>query len=411
MPTDAIGLTLIVVDGEAAIPVYESDTGLETFATDDPYLLSDGESLLAPIPVFDAGGPVYVDAQGNAADAMPVTYIAPVNPPVPGPLDYIETGEDLAAITVEYELARTVVMMGIAFRHTGPVTSLTATHGGEPLELVSFILNDVDNIGFAMFVGNGLTIEPANLVITPVGGTIGPAVVRIDDSFMIDEVEVGMAQGQFGFSYIGSASQPAPIVFDPVSGDGWGVYGLAAASAEKESFARGLSGAGQIERLFWGVASSGTLSDAPPWAAPGAGWTQNGDWWEHTGASSYIRGDLLPSPMGPPFWIEVEIDVEEGSRIYIQPLSQVGYLSQLYMGPFSGVVRMYRSQSIECRGFQMHGIGNARFRNFRYCDNGMTVFGAFGRTVSQVPEGSALQFQIGALSRFAGVVAEVHEGV
>lgn len=401
---------MIVTDGQAPLPVYQDDAGVPTFPTDSPYLLSDGRSQQGPLPVVDAGGPVWVDSLGNPMDALPVSGIGPVTPPVPGPLDYIETGENLSAITVEYELARPVAMMGVAFRFTGNVTSLAATHGGEPLQLVSWSKNDVDNIGFAMFIGNGLTVEPANLVVTPGGGgTIGPAVLRIDDSFMIDDVAVGQATGQYGFSYIGAASQPPPIVFESADGQGWGVYGLAASSAEKESFARGLNGAGAVDRLFWGVAYSGSLADAPPWTAPGAGWTQNGEWWEHTGASSYIRGDLLPEPMGPPFWVEVEIEVEEGSRIYIQPLSQAGHLSQLYMGPFAGVVRMYRSQSIECRGFQMQSLGNARFRNFRYCDNGMTVFGAFGRTVNQVTQGSSLQFQIGALSRYAGVVAEVHE--
>lgn len=80
-------------------------------------------------------------------------------------------------------------MMGVTFRHNGPVTTMTATHGGEPLQLVSFVLNDVDNIGAAVFYGNGLAIEPAELVITPVGGgTVGPALVRIDDSFQIGKL-------------------------------------------------------------------------------------------------------------------------------------------------------------------------------------------------------------------------------
>lgn len=78
MPTDAIGLTLIVADGEAAIPVYESVDGLETFATDDPYLLSDGQTFLAPLPVFDAGGATWIDADGNAHDALAVTVVPEV---------------------------------------------------------------------------------------------------------------------------------------------------------------------------------------------------------------------------------------------------------------------------------------------------------------------------------------------
>lgn len=386
-------------------PVVISSNGLgfpvRPVDANAPVLTIAANGLGAPIILSEGGTPFILEG------------MEPPIPPTVGPLDYVEEGQSMPNITVEYELARPVAMLGVAFRHTGNVTGLTATHGGEALTQVAFVKNDVDNIGSAAFIGNGLTIEPANLVITPVGGgTIGPAVLRIDDSFMIDEVEVVSAADRIGFSYIGAATQPVPVVFNPAAGDGWAVYALATSSAEKESFARGLNGAGPVERLFWGVASSGTLEDAPAWIAPAptSGWTQNGAWWEHTGASSYLRGQPLPAPMGPPFWIEVEIDVAAGDRIYIQTITQGGYLSQLYMGPYTGVVRIYRSQSIQASGFQVQSLGTARFRNFRYCDNGETVFGAFGRTTNQVPNDSSLQFQIGAHSRYAGVVVEVREG-
>lgn len=342
-------------------------------------------------------------------DVTPPDPPNPPEPPVPGPLDYIETGEGLADITVEYGLARPVAMLGVAFRHTGTVTSLTATHGGEPLQLVGFVLNAQENIGSAAFIGNGLTIEPANLVITPVGGgTIGPAVVRIDDSFALDGVAVSMSATREGASYIGAAQQPAPVT---MPGDGWGVYALACASAEKESFARGIGGAAPVEQLFWGVAASGTLRDVPPWRAPAptSGWSQDGDWWVHTGASSYLVGQDLPTPMPNPFWYEVEIDVEAGARLYTQVVGGGGYLSQTFIGPVSGIHRIYRNQNYSALRFQAQSLGNARFRNFRYCDNGQTVLGAFGRTTNPAPAGSSLQFQIGALSRYAGVVVEVGE--
>lgn len=350
-----------------------------------------------------------IDGGAVTPDGPPLPPVPP-QPPEPGPLDYIETGQGLANITVEYGLARPVAMLGVAFRHTGNVTSLTATHGGEPLQLVGFVRNDVDNIGSAAFIGNGLTIEPANLVITPVGGgTIGPAVVRIDDSFAIDEVATSFVGEQFGYSYIGAASQPTPIA---LTGEGWGVYALAASSAEKESFARGLGGAAPVERLFWGVAASGALKDVPAWRtpAPSSGWSQDGDWWVHAGPSTYLVGEDLPAPMPNPFWYEVEIDVEAGARLYTQVVGGGGYLNQTFIGPVSGVFRVYRSQNYSALRFQAQSIGNARFRNFKYCDDGMTVFGAFGRTTNPAPQGSSLQFQIGALSRYAGIVAEVHEG-
>ncbi len=72
MPVDPLGVTLTVPAGQAAIGVYEDAAGIPVFETDAPYLLSDGRSLEAPMPVFDAGGPVFQDAMGNAQSALVV---------------------------------------------------------------------------------------------------------------------------------------------------------------------------------------------------------------------------------------------------------------------------------------------------------------------------------------------------
>lgn len=411
---EPIGVTLIVPAGQSAMPVYVDPNGIETFETDDSYLLSDGKSLESPLPVVDAGGPKWTDNLGNAVDAVGVTTITggSTNPdPVPGPLDYVEEGEGLPSITVEYGLARPVAMMGIAFRHTGAITSLTATHGGEPLSLISFVLNPDENIGAAAFVGNGLTIEPADLVITPVGGTIGPAVVRIDDSFMIDEVEVEISDSVTGSSYIGSAIQPEPVYFEPVSGNGWGVYALAVAGSEQPSYAIGLDGAEPAEVLFGAAATSGSLKTVPEFS-PNSTWRKDGEWWTHDGsfAHSHLIGNALPDLMGNPFWWEIEVDIPAGARIHVQTIGTGSiYLSESFIGPVSGIFRRYRHQPYEAKKFQIQGNGAARFRNFQYCDNGQTIYGAFGRTTNKVPNGSALQFQIGRQSRYAGVIAEVKE--
>lgn len=50
-----LGVTLIVPPGQSATPVYLDPDGIETFATDDPYLLDDGRSLMPPLPVVDVG--------------------------------------------------------------------------------------------------------------------------------------------------------------------------------------------------------------------------------------------------------------------------------------------------------------------------------------------------------------------
>lgn len=75
--SEPIGVTLEAVEGQESVAVYESDTGLDVFSTDVPYLLSDGVSLQDPMPVFDAGGSVYTDSMGNAKSALAVKGLTP----------------------------------------------------------------------------------------------------------------------------------------------------------------------------------------------------------------------------------------------------------------------------------------------------------------------------------------------
>lgn len=91
---DWIGLTAVMQDGVKPIPVYQKDDGIQTFVSDDPYLLQDGKSLMAPIPAVDSGGPIWIDASGNAVDAVPVTIVPGSAPPEPPTLasGYISRG-------------------------------------------------------------------------------------------------------------------------------------------------------------------------------------------------------------------------------------------------------------------------------------------------------------------------------
>lgn len=77
MPVDPLGVTLSVTAGQQAIGVYEDSAGIPAFETAAPYLLSDGQSLESPLPVFDAGGPAFQDSMGNAQSAMAVTGLGP----------------------------------------------------------------------------------------------------------------------------------------------------------------------------------------------------------------------------------------------------------------------------------------------------------------------------------------------
>jgi len=77
MSKQPLGITV----GEGGIGVYEHADGIETFETDSPYLLADGVSLAAPLPVHFVNGPVFFDSYGNPQAAIPVRV---TTPPVDG---------------------------------------------------------------------------------------------------------------------------------------------------------------------------------------------------------------------------------------------------------------------------------------------------------------------------------------
>lgn len=76
-----LGITFTVPPGQEATGVYESEDGIEVFETDDPYLLSDGQSLTPPLPVKIVDGPTFLDSMGRLQSAIPVSGIGPTPPP------------------------------------------------------------------------------------------------------------------------------------------------------------------------------------------------------------------------------------------------------------------------------------------------------------------------------------------
>jgi hypothetical protein len=76
-PKQPLGVTLIVPNGQEATGVYEDENGVAVFETDIPYLLDDDVSLQPPLPIFDAGGPVFQDSMGNTQKALAVTGLTP----------------------------------------------------------------------------------------------------------------------------------------------------------------------------------------------------------------------------------------------------------------------------------------------------------------------------------------------
>lgn len=75
-----LGITYVVPDGQSPTGIYDSESGIEAFETDVPYLAGGSGSLTSPMPVFNAGGPVFQDAMGNAHQALPIKGVTPPDP-------------------------------------------------------------------------------------------------------------------------------------------------------------------------------------------------------------------------------------------------------------------------------------------------------------------------------------------
>lgn len=71
-PKQPLGVTFVERANADATGIYEAADGIEAFQADEPYLLSDGKTMQTPLPVFDAGGPIFIDAMGNAQTALAV---------------------------------------------------------------------------------------------------------------------------------------------------------------------------------------------------------------------------------------------------------------------------------------------------------------------------------------------------
>lgn len=75
-----LGITYVVPDGQSPTGIYDSESGIEAFESDAPYMAGGSDALTSPLPVFDAGGPVFQDAMGNAYQALPVKGVTPPEP-------------------------------------------------------------------------------------------------------------------------------------------------------------------------------------------------------------------------------------------------------------------------------------------------------------------------------------------
>lgn len=78
-------VTLTVPDDVDGVGYIADENGIVATVQDGPYLLSDGRSLVSPMPVFDAGGSSYLDSLGHRKASIPLN-LSGVNP---NPTEYV----------------------------------------------------------------------------------------------------------------------------------------------------------------------------------------------------------------------------------------------------------------------------------------------------------------------------------
>lgn len=182
-PIDPIGVTAIVPDGQAAIPVYQNASGLSTKAEDEPYLLSDRISLESPIPVFDAGAPIWISEDGSPVDALAVSDLPSGDGPtpsvyVPNLQDFWTNEKDLSEYVTRFNVTGPNVVLEMSFLFDGS-PFFTITHGADTLQIAQVHLDSVNGIGCLVAIAAGVVSEVATLRVSATGGTFGGLLGRV----------------------------------------------------------------------------------------------------------------------------------------------------------------------------------------------------------------------------------------
>lgn len=309
----------------------------------------------------------------------------PPIPPVPGPLDWQEEGTGLASISKTYDLANPFCTLEVAFRFQGTLTGVTATHGGEALQLVQFNQREADGLATAIFIGNNLTIEPASLVVTPVGAaTIGPAIGRINDDFAnTDTIELGWHDGATGFG-----NQTTTLVVNASRGGLMKhVWGATTGDAPAEA-----KPADEHEDLTWGRIVGGNATPITDWSL-GQNWSQSGTDFVHTGNVASTLSKQINFGAAGPIGYKFDIDIPAGGFAMVVVVVAGSMTQRVYQGPFNGTIYDMVEGIGVYTAVRVTASGEVTLRSFSYLQNPVRLLGSVGRSVGAIEDGDTLTYQ------------------
>lgn len=367
MAKPPLGVTLTVPDGQEATGFYNDPDGVEAFITDEPYLVDDG--LQSPLPVFDAGGPVFQDSMGNAQASIALNGIDPPEPILPGPMDYADPRMGaFNDYTGEFGLASPTAVLGFVCDFDGdPV--ITITHGDEPLT----ILHQERRGGILSLIaaGTGLTVEVAELKISAAGGNLNGG------AFRINEIETDGAVS-FGWNGGGNAAVRT-VSTPPMDGTEGGVVKSAYGTRTYDPYHNSrIIGATAVWQGFLDTGPVTEVDYGPsgPWVL-GDGWSWDGDDLVHTGPESIAT---LTHPIGTGYsssaraYIIVETGANCGITVY-----QNNYVSR--NGPYEGPV--YSSVAGKMDTLKIRARGQVRVTSVAVSGDTRGVNWVFGTAPAQ----------------------------
>lgn len=323
-----------------------------------------------------------------------------------GPMDHAEDNSGLASITVPFDLAAPVIIVAIATRYTGTLTGLAVTHGGQALTPIHTANNTAAGIFSGIYTGAGLTLETANLVVTPIGlATVGPAVLRVDDSFGSLPIVPSWLGAQSG---LGSATGQGVLTAAGVVGLGPIAYALASALVTPSPYTGPST---QFTTALNAFAMTGPKLDVPAFSG-GLNWTLNAGWWEHSSGVTTLNGGAdMAVDLPAPFGYELEVDIPVGSSLSIQLTKADGsYMNTPIRAPITGKVRFFEhTPGFIGKRWRILGNGPVKFRNLKYVVNPVTIQGIFGRSTINAFDGQRMWFYFPTAAQFAGCAAAVRQ--
>lgn len=279
-----------IIEVDNGFPVRLDDSGTEVEFKSEPYLLSDGVSVEAPLPVTFTDQEYHYDTAGNLRGVWPVnaTGLIPVEPVQPGPMDVVLPGRSVFTnFSREFNLAYPDAVFYLACHYTGdPVISIA--HGGEPLTIVKQEREEPHGILSLIAVGRGLTVEAANLTVAAVGGELDGGACRFNELASLEPELSGWTAGDTG------QGKPPDLT---VTGTNGGI--LKAVYTRRFVDTSHRIAIGGMTTLFNGYTAAGdeisydVSVNSGNWVL-GAGWSIVGDELVHTGAESTACTLVVP---------------------------------------------------------------------------------------------------------------------